>query len=269
MLTLDAPIYVGFSGPAGSGKTSTANKIAGPGGVRSLGSPILFDHYFLAKPLYDIVSTKRMIEGEDAKSRKLYEIHDTVSEIIGRSVEYDDLVELVYDIYAMDAGLDGESKPRSFMQQVGDMLRGAYEDCFVDTVIRRSALQWADTVNAVLDSDEPLPTPYNFILISDTRRLNEFNKLRAQQNCILVRLEASRETLNQRLIERDGHGMTEEQWNHPTETEANEVPKDWFDLVLDTNELSLNEQARAVRDFLIDMVGYAVVDGKYTMTAGV
>lgn len=260
-MLVTGPLYVGFSGPAGSGKTSTANLIA-PGGPRLGGyQPVVFDHYYLARPIYDIVGIKRQTLGDDRDSRILYGLHDVVSELLGRRPDFEDLIELVYDLHAMDAGNEGDPKPRTFMQTVGDMCRSHYVDCFVDAVLRRAEAEYKD-LDATYEAAE-LDAPINFVLISDTRRLNEFDKLAEQGNAIFIRLEASREVLEERLLERDGTVMTPEQWDHATEREANEIPKDRFDLVLNTDYLSLEGQATAVRNFLLEQVGFEIQNKQY------
>lgn len=253
-------IYIGLSGPAGSGKTVTANLLA-PGGVLPLDHPIttVYQHHTLAAPIHEIVGIKRNTKGADSQSRIMYQLHDVLNDVIGASVDYDTLIETVYDFYAADAGESSDPKPRSFMQWVGDVCRSYDKDCFVDNLLRRSRRDYLQTqrdmMEVGLDSD-----PLMLVFVSDVRRINEFEKLRAQPKSVLVRFEASREVLSQRMLERDGLVMTPEQWNHPTEAEANDIDPSYFDIVIDTSDITIKDQASAVNSFLIGYLGISLIN---------
>ncbi len=247
------PIFVGLSGPAGAGKTTTGNLVAPPVVTYldpDAAPPAQFRHVALAKPIYEMVTTKRVIKGTDRESRILYELHDTLNTLMARSIDYNDLVELVFDVFAMDAGTEDDAKPRTFMQTVGDMCRAGYQDSFVDYLIRRAQIDWGMENSEAEDELGPY-----FVIVSDVRYLNEVERMRDTGNFVLIRLEASRAVLDQRILDRDGRVMTDEEWDHPTETQAKDFPDEWFDLVLDTDTLDPTEQALTVKNFLLEAVG--------------
>lgn len=244
------PIFVSLNGPAGVGKTTTAHLLA-PSRAQMLDHmpPVTYFNQILAAPIYEMVTTKRLIEGPDKKDRILYELHNTLDTLMARHIAYDDLVELVYDVYAMDAGSKDDPKPRTFMQTVGDMCRAVYKDCFVDAVIRQARLDYNRlTLEYAEHENDP---PLHFVIVSDTRYANEVERLRETGNFLLVRLEASPNTLNERLLDRDGVLMSPEELAHPTEQEWQTFPEDWFDLILNTDTLDLTEQALTVQEFLL------------------
>lgn len=247
--------YIGLMGPAGSGKTTTANILA-PAGMLPLGENIttLYQHYTLAAPIYDIVGAKRNTEGRDSQSRIMYQLHDILYDLIGSSVDYDTLVETVYDVYAADAGTRDEAKPRTFMQWVGDVCRSHDADCFVDNMLRRARRDYTQTqrdlVEAGLDDDFLM-----LAFVSDVRRMNEIDKIKAQPRSILVRLEAPMDVLNDRIVDRDGRPMTADQWGHATEQEANQIDPALLDVVIDTSNVTPAQQANMVNDFIKGCLG--------------
>ncbi len=260
----DGPIFVSLSGPAGVGKTTTANLIA-PKLVRDdvhatmdTYVPVLYDHFSLAAPLHELVGVRRLTQGFDSKSRQLHGIFDIVYSILGITVDFEDLIELVYDLYDMDAGTTDDPKPRTYMQTAGDLVRKLDTDAFVNHVLRKANVLH-DEAGKVADEFHNGRMPRHFVMISDARRTNEFAKL-DQHNHIKIRMNASRQTLNERVMDRDGIVMTEEQWNHPTETEANGLGDDYFDFVIDTDDITSREQAIEVRRFMLECVGMAIND---------
>lgn len=99
----DHPIVVGLAGPAGSGKTSTAEGIIkSEGAMWSDTGEVTWDHLYHAMPLYEYASIRLKTTGTDAKNRQLHMIHDLTQELLGARIGYDDMVELVYDIYAVE-----------------------------------------------------------------------------------------------------------------------------------------------------------------------
>ncbi len=259
------PVIIGLSGSAGVGKSVTANTLATPGmdyldNIR----PIVFTNVTLAEPIYEIVSIKRHIKGsdpEDVRSRIMHEIHSVLDTTLNKYPSYDDVVELVYDIYHMDAGTIDDPKPRTFMQEVGDMCRDLYEDCFIDaalTRIQKDFTRFRHDYVEILERKElakedtsEMVSPVYVALISDVRRTNEVKRMRTRQNSALVRLSASPEVIRQRMYERDGFIMDDKQLVHPTETEANGWPEDFFDFILDTDKLTIEDQALSVYDYVI------------------
>ena len=128
------PIILGLSGKAATGKTSVAEAIVPKAQINSSEGPIVWDHIFFALPLYEMVSTKTNIIGTKQQSRQLYSLHSIVYELFGNSPignipDYDELINIVKTIYNTPLDQDG-SKPRSFLQKMGDLCREFDPDCF-------------------------------------------------------------------------------------------------------------------------------------------
>lgn len=265
---MDKPIFVGLRGPAGAGKTSVGNRVAGmtrpddyDKEIGALPSQV-FLQYTLATPIYDIVGIKRMTKGFDRKDRILYSVHDSLHELLNRQLPYEDFVSLVRSVADMDAGDEFAPKPRTFMQTLGDMCRNVDVDCYANAVVRRAYADitkinqdYADYAERMNDDDEAVvEDPAVFAVVTDLRYQNEIDVLRNAGELILIRLDASRETLNQRIYDRDGVHMTEEQWNHPTETELSGMDDNEFNLIINTDNFNANEVSLQVKKYLLSLV---------------
>ena len=253
----DHPIIVGLAGPAGSGKTSTADGIIkAEGAMWSETGDVVWDHLYHAMPLYEYAAIRLKTTGTDSKNRQLHMIHSLTQELLGTRVDYDDLIELVYDIYSMP--IPSEGKPRSFLQDVGSMLRAYDPDCFARWAVNKAYqrfhdwLQFSDR-NQVSNRD--LEKPF-VVLLSDVRLMNEVNIIKKQPNNFLIRLDASERVLNGRLFARDQVVLTDQQRNHESEAVGrSEEFINSMDLLIDTTSLSLEEQVPFVRDEILKAVG--------------
>lgn len=248
------PVYIGFCGAAGSGKTSTARAIVPSSSFSFYGdvsnysdNNILWDHFWFAMPLYEISNCRLITEGTDVKDRVMYGIHDIVNSVMQRKIAYDDLIELVYDIYAMPCKIEG-TKPRTFLQDVGSLCRDLYKNCFTDYI----KYKVYNTYRAIISEYDrnDLDPPTYMAIVSDVRMPNEAEMIKNQPNNILIKFTASKEVLDKRLIDRDGLLLTSSQTSHESERGVNEIPEEWFDLVLDTDNLTVEQQAEAVKNFM-------------------
>jgi dephospho-CoA kinase len=237
----DQPVFIGLCGPAGSGKTSTANRLIPPVTENTLGEypTNVWYHTWFAFPLYMMASAKRDIQGMDEKNRKLYAIHEVVNDLVMKRCSFDDMIELIYDIYAMP--LDNTDKPRSFLQNAGDLCRQRYEDCFADYVKYRILSNYRNIAKDYIAEDYDPPKYY--ALISDVRMPNEAKMIKQQENGILIKLTATPEILKERLYERDGVLLNPSQAEHNSENSFSQIPEDWFDAIIDTTNKTLNEVA--------------------------
>jgi len=249
----DYPILIAFAGKAGSGKTSTANAIV-PTVQSSFyenKAPIIWDHTFFAAPLYDMVAVKTELEGDEGLAdRILYSLHDIVYDILQRDCSFEDLIELVYDLYHMPCEYDMDDKARTFMQQAGDLCRALNEDCLASAAVRK--------VNSIFNNlkmeydrggeDEP---PIYLSIISDLRMKNELELIRSQPNNLLVKFKADDNQRAERLSERSGRNMTPEQLNHKSETELDAISDEEYDIILDTSNYTLAEQATVLKENII------------------
>lgn len=245
------PIVLGFAGKAGSGKTSVAEHIVPKGSVNISKFGINWDHIFFALPLYDLASSKKNIMGSNEKSRRLYAIHHTLYDLFGGSPIanvplYDDLVEMTHLINAMPIEPEGQ-KPRTFLQKAGDICRDFDKDCFTKWAIRKSNSLYKNYIKSQILEQESLDydPEVSFkmsVIISDVRFENEAKAILDHPNGVLVCFDASEETLNDRIIKRDGRPMTEEQKSHKSEQYIDAI-KNIATLVVNSDNMSVEEQA--------------------------
>lgn len=246
------PVIVGLAGPAGSGKTSTAEGVIKSfGGLWGDQAPVVWDHLFHAMPLYEFASIRNRTLGEGAKDRQLHMIHDLLRELLRSNVSYDDMVELAYDIYSMPIRTD--TKPREFLQNVGTILRAKAPDCFSEWIHSKTYQRFRDWQSF---QDPELEGRPFIVLVSDVRLLNEAQKIKNHPNGILIRFDANETVLENRLFDRDKVKMTEEQMNHESEAVGkSEAFLSLVDYNIDTTNLVLEEQVKYTSDFIMDSIG--------------
>jgi len=238
-----SPIIIGLAGKAGSGKTSVAERICPKGSIGpSIVDGVTWDHIFYALPLYEMASIRRSIRGHNEVSRKKHALHNVLYDLyggtpIGNMPEYDTLVARVHEIMNVDLGPE-DQKPRSFLQKAGDICRQDYPNCFADWAIMKSVRLYMSHRSSAEEDQEP--TPFG-VIISDVRFINEAQSIQKMPNGLVIYFSASQETLNDRLIKRDGRISTPEQDSHKSETESFEVEK-IADIIIKTDDLSLEQQ---------------------------
>lgn len=254
------PIYIALSGPAGSGKTATANTIVPRSSIGAYGNietsskdvlkevstnafpSTVWDHFFFAMPLYDMLEAKTTI-GDEAQSRALYSLHKILNSIMMERIPYEDLVELVYDIYSLPIDTNG-AKPRTFLQTAGDICRKLEENCFAN-YIKYKTFDTYRSIAAEYDRYDEDP-PWYFSVVSDLRMPNEAKMIKDQANHMMFKFTASPEVLAKRIYVRDGITLTQEQASHHSENLFDKIPDEWFDLIIDTTDMTLLEQATTV-----------------------
>jgi len=238
------PIIIGLAGKAGSGKTSVAEAICPKGSITSTdSSSVMWQHIFYALPLYELASIKKNTKGVNERSRKMYAIHDVLYDLyggtpIGFVPDYEILTAMVGQIESMPIEPEG-IKPRNFLQKAGDICRERRATCFSDWAIMKSVKMHKNYL-ASLDEDSS-PSPFA-IIISDVRFENEADSILKQPNGTIIVFDASEETLNDRIIKRDGKPLSEEQKNHHSEKQI-DVIKQKASFILNTDRMSLEEQA--------------------------
>lgn len=254
LIDTDYPIVIGISGKAGTGKTVTADQIV-PGVVKvthikddePIGSA--WDHFTLASPLYEMASIKQKISGRLREDRILHELHQVLFNLLGKSPlyglpKYDDFIEVVRAVY--NEPTPGEDvKPRSFLQNVGDLCRNIDEDCFVKSL--RSRIYEQRAVHKA--SDEFVFAA----LVSDVRFQNEAEWISTQPNGLMINLIASDEVRRERLINRDGSTLNVSQSTHHSEDLL--IPDHLIDFTINTDDLSVADQKRIFVDHIYDTFG--------------
>lgn len=238
----ESPIFIALCGRAGVGKTTVAERLIPPFDEHSLSDfpPRVWTHTSFAYPIYMMAQAKTDIEGDFKKDRILYSIHEIVSDLMARHCSFDDMIELVYDIYSMPIAKKGE-KPRSFLQDVGDLCRNLYPDCFSD-YLKRKALQ----SYRIMSKDyyaEDLDPPHHFVIASDLRMPNEAKMIKDQPNHLLIKLYADDDVVKERLMDREGKLLDEKQKAHNSENSFDDIPSEWFDATIDTTHKTVVEVA--------------------------
>jgi dephospho-CoA kinase len=244
-LKSNQPIIVGLAGKAGSGKTSVAEEIVPKGSFATKKYGMNWDHIFFALPLYELASIRRNIKGFDEESRKLHAIHNVVYEIFGGSPlgnmpHYNDLVEVVRSIYNLPIEPEG-TKPRSFLQKAGDICRNQKEECFASWGVIKANNLHRQYIKSITKDDEDDPQEHMGIIISDVRFVNEAEYILKQPNGFVVCFDASKETLNDRLLKRDGRLMSEEQMSHKSEQQIDNI-KNICSAIINTDDMTIQEQ---------------------------
>lgn len=245
----DSPIIIGLSGQAGTGKTSVAEGIVPKGRLNIENSNFIWDHIFFALPLYELASIRTTVRGLRQKERQLYAIHNVVYDLyggspIGNIPDYDDLVELVYDIYSLP--IEYDIKPRSFLQKAGDLCRSLDPDCFANWAIRKAKKMQLDYINSLSEDSENLPF---IVIISDVRFMNEAKAIKSADNSILINFTASEKVRHERLFGRDGYSMSDEQKSHSSENEIHLV-QELSDVIIDTDNMNVEQQVKNTIDFI-------------------
>lgn len=245
------PIILGISGLAGTGKTSVAEAIV-PKGRIAQDSDIVWDHIFYALPLYELASIKTNVRGLREKDRQLYEIHHVLYELFGGSPignvpDYDDLVELVYDIYSLP--IESDVKPRTFLQKAGDLCREVRPDCFATWAVRKAKMLNANYYRATPSEDRK---PF-VVIISDVRFVNEAQSILNVDESILINFSASDEVRFNRLMSRDGYLMSEEQRLHKSENEMDDI-KHLAHAIIDTDNMTIEQQAAVTVNYIRERV---------------
>jgi len=249
------PIYVGFVGQAGTGKTFTAKSIVPSSVSFFYHDPlrdIVWDHQWLSLPLYEIYNIRTQTIGGDVKNRILYAIHEVVSSVLKNNVAYDDMIELVYDLYTLEITNREGEKPRTFLQKAGDLFLKNNLNCFINSS-KYKIINAQHKINADYDLNE-MEYPWFIGIISDVRQTHEAKVIHEQRNNLLIKFEASKEALQERLLKRDGISLSETEASHRTENEIDKIPYEWYDLVLDTSLLTKEEQVSIVKNFILSHI---------------
>lgn len=238
----DYPIVLGLAGKAATGKTAVAESIVPKASFGNTNNGIVWDHIFFAMPLYEFYSIRSVIEGQNAQSRKLFSIHNALYDLYGNSPlgsvpAYNDFVQLVHKINDEKLDFDG-SKPRSFLQKVGDYCREYDESCFAKWGIRKASSIHSEYLYSLDKDEEENP---HCVIISDVRFINEAKTILNQPNGIIVKFDASDEVRRQRIFNRDSVFMTDEQMSHRSEKEI-DMMSDIIDVVIDSSEITIEEQ---------------------------
>ena len=241
------PIVIGLCGKAGTGKTSVANIIVPSHTIKfDQENKTIWDHSFFAMPLYEMASIKRITKGEKQEDRILFQLHEVLLDIFGGSPlygapPYDDFISLVKEIADLPMPIDDDVKPRTFLQQAGEICRLKNEMCFVQWAKRKAYQRCASLLNS--GDEEGLYENYACI-ISDVRYENEAEMIKSLPNGILIRFDASTDVRLDRLYKRDGYRMSDEQLSHKSE-QVELIPDSMLNAIINTDTMTAEQQAQA------------------------
>jgi cytidylate kinase len=246
---INEPIIIGLAGKAGSGKTSVAEQIVPKGSLEITREGIKWDHIFYALPLYEMSSIRRTIKGINENNRQLYAIHEALYDVygsnpLGNIPSYEDFVSRVFEIKNLFIEPEGV-KPRSFLQKAGDICRKDFEDCFAKWGVSKSFSLYREYIKKTSEDER---TPYA-VIISDVRFVNEAEAILKQKNGVVVCFDASQETLQDRILKRDGKFMDPILASHRSEQEI-EAVKSISSLVINTDNMSIEDQTYATMSSL-------------------
>jgi hypothetical protein len=116
--------------------------------------------------------------------------------------------------------LEEKGKRRRLYQEITEICQDHDPLCFERELAQR--IRSADTSG-------------QFVLIDDVRKLSAFEYF-TERGYLSLRIEANRAVRKQRVLSRDGYLPTEEIFNHPSETELDDIPHD-FTIENNTNDM--------------------------------
>lgn len=255
----DNLFVVGFAGQSSTGKTTTAGSIVPRASVTYEDADVVWSHLYFALPLYQMATARQNIEGYMAFDRMMYEIHQVLLDAFGDNPlfgapPYDDLVQLVYQI--SEYPIPEEGKPRDFLQYVGtDLCRAYDQDCWVKWMRKKIDKEHRELIiQRRLDGLEEDDDPVFGVIISDVRFPNEAEFIKSFPNSRLIGFTARPEVVKQRQANRDGYAMTDAQSGHPSEASVPDIDKSLFDAIIDTSDITIEQQVEQVRS-LIQPIG--------------
>lgn len=254
------PIVIGLCGKAGTGKTSVANSIVPSHSLRfDKSNAIVWDHLFFAMPLYEMASIKRMTRGEKMDDRILFQLHEVLFELFGSSPlygapPYDDFVSLVKEVHDLSMPANDDIKPREFLQKAGEICRSYNENCFTQWA-KRKVYQKSLSILGDRDEEHEHIDQYACIF-SDVRYENEAEMIKSLPGGILIRFDASHEIRMDRLFNRDGYRMPDEQLNHSSE-QVELIPDEMIDYIIDTDTMDVQKQSEETIKFITKEISRA------------
>jgi dephospho-CoA kinase len=248
------PIIIGLAGKAATGKTSAAETIVPKASFNNIRDGLMWEHLFFAMPIYELYSIRTKIEGVNSQSRKLYSIHETLYDLYGSSPIgniplYDDFIKLVHDIAEEPLNFAG-GKPRTFLQSVGDLCRAHDDRCFADWGVRKAYKMYREYIKSTNEDDVK---PY-CVLISDVRFKNEAEAILSRPNSMIIKYDSSDEIRRERIYDRDGVYMTDQQMSHRSEKEI-ELFSDLATTVINSSSISVEDQASATMEAVKESFG--------------
>jgi len=247
------PIILGLAGKAGSGKTTVAEQIVPKGSIEFTQGSIKWDHIFYALPLYEMASVKKNIVGYNEESRKLYALHDILFDVyggspIGNIPHYEELTQKVKQIHSLAIEPEG-IKPRKFLQKAGDICREFDADCFAKWAIIKANKLYRQHIRQNEESE--FESDFG-IIISDVRYVNEAKSILKQPNGFVIVFDAEEETLNDRIMKRDGKLMSEDELSHSSESQIEDI-KQIASVIMKTDSMSIEDQAKETINFIKSM----------------
>lgn len=245
-----------FHGPSGSGKTETAKMISAPQGLvltqKYNDQIIISDTIALAAPLIEMHSIKIQTQGANADDRQLWMLHQVFNQLIPTlSCPFDDFIEAIYDAQSYTLNTSetesGIVRDRDFMTSTADACHELADNPFAKLAVAKIKNGYTD---AMVEHDAESKVHY-LVIISDLRLRKEWDQFHESfDNIIKIKLDVSEKIQNKRLMERDNELLESHQLNH--ETQVSPFDDDEFDLVVKSDQLSLDDQVSMVKEYIFN-----------------
>jgi dephospho-CoA kinase len=140
-------------------------------------------------------------------------------------------------------------KPRKFLQKAGDVCREFDADCFAKWAIIKANKIYRQYIKQNEESD--FESDFG-IIISDVRYLNEAKSILKQPNGCVIVFDADEDTLDSRLMKRDGRLMSGDELSHSSETQIDDI-KQIASIIMKTDLMSIEDQAKETINFIKSM----------------
>lgn len=245
----------GIVGKAGSGKTSTVSMLCGGATNKreKIDSCIIdWDQIAFASPIKEIIAIKSGFPGAEMEDRRLYQIHGIISNVYNNSPlygapPYKKLVKLVKTIDSMDLG-SADDNYRTFQQQLGDYVRKYDNDAFAKAAFNKAILKASDVKSTAWEMETQDLDYRRILVISDLRFDNEAELIKNKMGGKIIYFDCDEETRKQRLLERDGAYISQENAKHISEKG---IKKKYIDYKLDTSKMDQQEVLENVKNFIL------------------
>lgn len=259
MSDLNNLVCVLFNGSSAAGKTQTARGIAAPQGLgleeNYSGTLVSWDFRPLASTLAEMHSIKVDVQGNDYQSRQLWMLHQVLTDLFfPNSVDFDDFIELLYDIasYPLNITYDSNDRmvrDRDFMTTIADACHSLKPNIFANNLTNKILQDFKVFTREHQDLDAK-----KIVIVPDLRlmpELESFEKIGCK--LIKIRFEIPKEVQESRMIQRDGKQLTPKQQAHPTQ--SFQFDDSLFDLTIDcASGLSLKDQISMTKAFITNTV---------------
>ena len=248
-----------FHGPSGSGKSSVAYALGSAEGLTKVekfgDKKLIWEHKALSTPLLKLHSARCYTKGENEVDRMLWLVDDVLHNLVPpQSMSYEDFIELIYDVVSFPINpTENEQgqlvRDRNFFTGVADLIHSRVPDGKAFARALAKEISASHSYNKVEYPNEDLQ---EIFIVSDLRLRPEYEFFKMMLDPITIQFKVSPETQARRMVERDGRVLTEEQKQHATQISP--FKDEEFDLTIDTDNMSVEEQTELVRNYILNHI---------------